>query len=60
MDHIALKSSQLFQEKSLKVNWQDNQDSSMIELQARDLDVRVRVPFQVPIFLLKFNKKIYP
>ena len=27
----------------------------MIERQARDLEVRVRVPVQVQIFLLKFN-----
>ena len=46
---------QLFQEESLKVGWHENQDSSMIERQARDLEVRVRVPFQVQIFLLKFN-----
>ena len=27
------------QEESLKVNWQENQDSSMEERQARDLEV---------------------
>ena len=37
------------------MNWQENQDSSMVERQARDLEVRVRVPVQVQIFLLKFN-----
>ena len=28
----------------------------MVERQARDLEVRVRVPVQVQIFLLKFDK----
>ena len=37
----------LFQEEGLRVNWQLNQDSSMVERQARDLEVRVRVPVQV-------------
>ena len=32
-----------------------NQDSSMVVRQARDLEVRVRVPVQVQIFLLKFD-----
>ena len=36
--------------------WNKNQDSSMVERQARDLEVRVRIPFQVQIFLLKFMK----
>ena len=54
MDHIALQLWQLFQE-SLKANWHDNQDSSMVERQVRDLEVRVRVPVQVRSFLLKFN-----
>ena len=40
------------------MNWQENQDSAMVERQARDLEVRVRVPVQVQIFLLKFNTKI--
>ena len=39
------------------MNWQENQDSSMVERQARDLEVRVRVLVQVQIFLLKFNKE---
>ena len=39
------------------MNWQENQDSSMVECQARDLEVRVRVLVQVQIFLLKFNKE---
>ena len=43
MDHIALQSWQLFQEESLKVNWQENQDSSMVKRQARGLEIRVRV-----------------
>ena len=30
----------------------------MAERQARDLEVRVRIPVQVQIFLLKFMKKI--
>ena len=34
--------------------WQLNQDSSMVEYQARDLEVRV--PVQVQIFLLKSDK----
>ena len=29
-----------FQEECLKVNWQENQDSSMVERQARNLEVR--------------------
>ena len=37
------------------MNWQENQDCSMVERQARDLEVRVRIPVQVQIFLLKFN-----
>ena len=53
MDNIALQSWKLFQEEILKVNWQENQDSSMVEHQARDLEVRVRVPVQ--IFFLKGN-----
>ena len=40
----------------MKVNWQENQDSSMVERQARDLEVRVQIPVQVRIFHLKFNK----
>ena len=40
------------------MNWQENQDSSMVERQARDLEVRVRIPVQVQIFLLKFNKEM--
>ena len=50
-DHIALRSWQLFQEESLKGNCQENQDSSIVERQTRDLEVRVRVPVQVQIFL---------
>ena len=38
------------------MDWQEKQDSSMVEPQARDLEVRVRVPVQIHIFLLKFNK----
>ena len=56
MDHVALQWWQLFQEEGLKINWHENQDSSMVERQARDLEVRVRVPVQVQIFLLKYNK----
>ena len=37
----------------MKVNWQENQDSSMVERQAGDLEVRIRVPVQ--IFLLEFD-----
>ena len=48
---------QLFQEESFKVGWHENQDGSMVERQARDLEVRVRVPVQVQIFFLKFNRK---
>ena len=55
IDHIAFQTWQLFQEKNLKVNWQENQDSSMVKCQARDMEVRVQVPVQ--IFLLKFNKE---
>ena len=32
---------QLFQEESLKVDWHENQDSSMVERQSRDLEVRI-------------------
>ena len=38
---------------------QENQDSSMVERQARDLEVRVRDPVQVQIFLLKFNNSAF-
>ena len=51
-------SGMLFQEESLRVNWQLNQDSSMVERQARDLEVQVRVPIQVQIFLLKCENVI--
>ena len=54
-DHIALQSWQLVQEQSLKVNWQENQDSSMVERHARDLEVQVRVPVQVQEQSLKVN-----
>ena len=37
------------------MNWQENQDSSLVERQATDLEVRVQVPVQIQIFLLKFN-----
>ena len=47
---------QTFQEESLKVEWNKNQDSSMVERQARDVEVQVRIPVQVEIFLLKFIK----
>ena len=54
-----------FQEKKLNLNRESNsdlqmsslalcQDSSMAERQTRDLEVRVRIPVQVQIFLLKF------
>ena len=42
--------------KCLKVNWNKNQDSLIVERQARDLEVRVRIPVQVQIFILKFMK----
>ena len=38
---------QTFQEESLKMNWNKNQGSSMVERQARDLEVRVRIPVQI-------------
>ena len=44
-------SGMLFQGEGLGVNWQLKQDSSMVELQARDLEIRVRVPVQVQISL---------
>ena len=47
---------QLFQEESLRVGWHENQDSSMVERQDKDLEVRVRVPVHVQIFPLKCNK----
>ena len=50
--HLAI----LVQEENLKVNCQENQDSSMVERQAKDLEVRVRVLVQVKMFILKFNK----
>ena len=37
------------------MNSQENQGSSMAELQARDLEVRVLIPVQDQIFLLIFN-----
>ena len=39
-----------FQEESLKVNWNKNQDSSMVERQARDLEARGSNPGQDSIF----------
>ena len=50
---------QLFQEENLKMNWQENQDSTRVERQARDLEVRVRIPVQVQIFLLKCKKRTF-
>ena len=38
------------------MNWQENQDGSMVEHQARDLEVRVRIPVQIQIFLLIFTR----
>ena len=35
------------------MNWELNRDSSMVEHQARNQKVRVRVPVQVEIFLVK-------
>ena len=58
MDLIAMQSWQLFQEERLKVNCQENQDSSIVGRQARDREVWVRVPVQVQIFFLKFNKSL--
>ena len=50
----------IFQEESLKVNWNKNQRSSMAERQTRDLEVRVGIPVQIQIFLFKFIKmKMY-
>ena len=46
-----------FEHLHLKVYWNKNEDSSMVERQARDLEVRVRIPVKVQIFLLKFMKK---
>ena len=39
------------------MNWQENQDSSIVERQARDLEVRVRIPVQVQNFILKFDNE---
>ena len=39
--------------------WQLNPGSSMVERQARDLEVQVRVLVQVQIFLLKFDNLKY-
>ena len=47
----------IFEEEGLRVNWQLNQDSSMVGCQARYLEVRVQVLVQVQIFLLKFDKE---
>ena len=55
MDHTPCKYWQLFQEENLKINWQENQYSSMVERQAKDLEVQVRIPVQVQSFLLIFN-----
>ena len=48
-------SGMLFQEEGLRVNWELKQDGLMVERQARDLEIRFRVPVQVKIFLLKCN-----
>ena len=53
MDHIALQIVAVISRGEFKMNWQENQDSLMVERQA--LEVRVRIPVQVQIFLLKFN-----
>ena len=46
--------------RDLKVNWQENQDSSIVERQARDLEERVGAPVLVQIFPLKcINVKMY-
>ena len=37
------------------MNWQENPDSSKVERQAINLEVRVRIPVQARIFILKFN-----
>ena len=39
------------------MNWEENQDSSMVQRQARDMEVRVRIPVNIQIFLLKFNNE---
>ena len=49
MDH---SSGMIFQEEGLRGNWQLNQDTSMV-----DLEVRVRVPVQVQISLLKCDNE---
>ena len=36
------------------MNWSKNQDCSMVEHQAKDLEVLLQIPDQVQIFLLKF------
>ena len=52
---LPCSSGILFQEEGLRVNSRMNKDSLMVERQARDMGVRVRVPVQVQISLLKFN-----
>ena len=44
-----------FQEKNPNPNRDWNQDSSMMEGQVRDLEILLRVPVWVRIFLLKYN-----
>ena len=52
--NISEKKKKIFQDESLRVDWNKNQDSSMVERQNRDQEVRVRIPVLVQIFLLKF------
>ena len=47
----------IFTFHKFQLNWNKNEDSPMVERQARDLKVRVRIPVQVQIFLLKFMKQ---
>ena len=53
VDHPVLYKLQTFQ--GMKVNCNKKQYGSMAWHQTRDLGVRVQIPVQVQIFLLKLN-----
>ena len=57
-DHNALQVASMFQKEGLSVNWQLNQNSSIVEHQARDLEVRGSSPGSGSNFLLKSDKEI--
>ena len=44
IDHTALQMVPIFQEEDIGMDWWLNQDGSMVERQARDLEVRGSSP----------------